>query len=171
MRTLLCLLALSVPLQAADTRFEITFPAAVHAEAITGRVFVMISRSSEREPRLEVGRVGVPFFGRDIERLAPGQAAIIDASDLGTPVESLAQIPPGEYSVQAFLNIYSEFHRADGHTVWMHDDQWEGQHWNRSPGNLYSRPQRITLNAVAGYRVALVCDQVIPPVQAPADTE
>jgi hypothetical protein len=171
MRTLLCLLVLSLSLRAADTRFEITFPAAVHAGPITGRVFVMISRSAEREPRLEIGRVGVPFFGRDIERLAPGQNAVIDASDLGTPVESLAQIPDGEYFVQAFLNIYSAFPRADGHTVWMHDDQWEGQHWNRSPGNLYSRPQKIALDASRGYRVSLVCDQVIPPVQTPADTD
>lgn len=171
MRQLLCLLVLSAPLSAAETRFEITFPAAAHSGAVTGRVFVMISRSAEREPRLEIGRVGVPFFGRDVEKLAPGQSAIIDATDLGTPVESIARIPAGEYTVQAFLNVYSEFHRADEHTVWMHDDQWEGQHWNRSPGNLYSRPQKIALDAAKGYRIALVCDQVIPPIQPPADTE
>ncbi len=150
---------------------EITFPAAVHAGPVTGRVFVMISRNGEREPRLEIGRVGVPFFGRDVEKLAPGQAVTIDAGDLGTPVESLAQIPAGDYYVQAFVNVYSEFHRADGHTVWMHDDQWEGQKWNRSPGNLYSRPQKVTLDAAKGYRVALVCDQVVAPIQPPADTE
>jgi hypothetical protein len=156
---------------AADTRFEISFPATVHDQPITGRVFVIISRDTQREPRLEVGRVGVPYFGRDVERLTAGQAAIVDGSDLGTPVESLSQIPPGEYTVQAFVNIYSEFHRADGHVVWMHDDQWEGQHWNRSPGNLYSVPKKITLDASQGYRVPLVCDQVIPPIEAPPDTE
>jgi hypothetical protein len=31
-------------------------------------------------------------------------------------------LPPGDYFVQAFVNVYSAFKRADGHTVWMHDD-------------------------------------------------
>jgi hypothetical protein len=164
-------LALALSAWSADTRFEISFPAAAHSGPVSGRVFVMISRTNDREPRLQISRIGVPFFGRDIERLGPGQPAVIDASDLGTPVESLSAIPPGEYWVQGFVNIYSEFRRADGHVVWMHDDQWEGQHWNRSPGNLYSVATRITLDASKGYRIPLVCDQVIPPVAVPADTE
>ena len=45
---------------AADTRFEISYPAAVKSGPLTGRVFIMISRDGEREPRLEIGRVGVP---------------------------------------------------------------------------------------------------------------
>src|SRR2546429_4769761 len=73
--------------------------------------------------------------------------------------------PPGDYYVQAFVNVYNEFHRSDGHVVWMHDDQWEGQRWNRSPGNLYSQPQRVTLDAAKGYSIALNCDQVIAPVE------
>ena len=55
--------------QASPLRFEITVPASVRAEPTTGRVFIMISREAEREPRLQIGRTGVPFFGRDIERL------------------------------------------------------------------------------------------------------
>ncbi|HTS25798.1 MAG TPA: alpha/beta hydrolase-fold protein [Bryobacteraceae bacterium] len=156
---------------AAETRFEISYPAGVNKGPITGRVFIMISRSNDREPRLQISRIGVPFFGRDIERLLPGQSAVIDATDLGTPVESLREIPPGTYYVQAFINVYSEFRRSDGNVLWMHDDQWEGQHWNRSPGNLYSAPKQVTLDAAAGYRVPLVCDQVIPPVEVPPDTE
>jgi hypothetical protein len=156
---------------AADTRFEISFPAATHTSPITGRVFVMISRSNEREPRLQISRIGVPFFGRDVEKLAPDRPAVIDASDLGTPVESLSAIPPGDYWVQGFVNVYSEFRRADGHVVWMHDDQWEGQRWNRSPGNLYSAPKLVTLDPSKGYHVPLLCDRVIPPVTVPPDTE
>ncbi len=156
---------------AADTRFEISFPASAHAGPITGRAFVMISRVDSPDPRLQISRIGVPFFGHDIEKLGPGQAAVIDATDLGTPVESIAEIPPGVYWVQAFINIYSEFRRADGHVVWMHDDQWEGQRWNRSPGNLYSATVQVKLDASQGYRVPLVCDQVIPPIQVPADTQ
>jgi hypothetical protein len=156
---------------AAETRFEVSYPSSVKSGPITGRAFIMIARTTDREPRLQVGRVGIPFFGRDFEKLAPGQAAAIDATDLGTPVESLSEIPAGTYYVQAFLNVYSEFRRSDGHVLWMHDDQWEGQRWNRSPGNLYSTPRQVTLDASKGYRVPLVCDQIIPPVVVPPDTE
>lgn len=155
---------------AAETRFEISYPASVNAGPITGRVYVMISRTSDREPRLQIGRLGVPFFGRDVEKLGAGQNATIDATDLGSPVVSLSEIPAGEYYVQAFVNIYSEFRRSDGHVVWMHDDRWEGQRFNRGPGNLYSSVQKIALDAAKGYRIPLVCDQVVPPVQNPPDT-
>jgi hypothetical protein len=177
----LATLAVSAVL-AADTRFDISYPASANAGPLTGRVFVMITRTltpetggrgrgGEREPRLQIGRLGVPFFGRDFEKLAPGAVAAIDAGDLGTPVESLSAIPPGDYYVQALLNVYTEFHRSDGHVIWMHNDQWEGQHWSTSPGNLYSKPQKVHLDASAGYRIPLVCDRVIPPIDPPADTE
>src|SRR5205809_2982881 len=109
-------------------RFEVSFIPQVHDGPVTGRAFVMITRSidKEPEPRLQIGRTGVPFFGRDVERLQPEQAVPIDAGDLGTPVESLTDIPPGDYFVQAAVVPYTEFRRADGHTVWMHDDQGAG---------------------------------------------
>ncbi len=154
---------------ARGVRVEVSFPASVHAQPVNGRVYVMVSRSNDREPRLQIGRTGTPFFGRDVERLAPGQAAVIDVTDLGTPVVSLKDLPPGDYFVQGFVNIYSEFKRADGHTVWMHDDQWEGQHWNTSPGNLYSEPQRVHIDS-ATETIKLSATHTIPAIQVPADT-
>jgi hypothetical protein len=156
---------------APDTQFEIVIPPGVHAEPITGRTYVMIARTDSREPRFQIGRTGEPFFGRDVERLRAGQAAIIDGTDLGWPAEYLRDIPPGEYYVQGFVNIYSEFRRSDGNVVWMHDDQWEGQRFSRSPGNLYSDVQRIRLDANEGYTVRLEADNVIPPVEIPENTE
>jgi Putative esterase len=156
---------------AADTRFEISVPASAHAGPITGRVYVMISHRNEPDLRLQVSRLGIPFFGRDVEKLAAGSTAVIDATDLGSPVVSLGDIPPGEYWVQGFVNVYSPFPRADGHVVWMHDDQWEGQHWTRSPGNLFSVAQKITLDSTKGYSIKLICDQRVPDVVVPPDTE
>ena len=150
-------------------RVEITVPPSIRSEPITGRVYVMVARNNEREPRLQIGRTGTPFFGRDVEMLAPGRAAVLDQSDLGTPVGSLNDIPPGDYWVQGFVNVYSEFRRADGHTVWMHDDQWEGQHWNVSPGNLYSVPRRVRIGPDSE-PIKLVADQTVPPVPIPADS-
>lgn len=152
-------------------RFEITVPRSTRSEPITGRVFVMISRTDDREPRLQIGRTGTPFFGRDIEKLAAGSIAIIDGTDLGFPPEKLADIPAGEYYVQAMVSVYSEFRRADGKVLWMHDDQWEGQQLNRSPGNLYSAVTKVRLDPATGYRVRLEASKTIPPVQPPPDDQ
>lgn len=151
-------------------KFEVSVPAATRAEPITGRVFVIITKVNDREPRLQPGRTGAPFFGRDVEALKPGQPATIDETDLGSPVESLSEIPAGEYFVQAVVSLYSEFKRGDGHVVWMHDDQWEGQRWNRSPGNLYSEVQKVRVDPKAGGTISLRADKVIPPIEIPADT-
>jgi len=156
---------------AESLRFEITFPSSAHPDPITGRVYVMISATGEREPRFQIGRTGIPFFGRDIEKLAPGATAVIDETDLGSPVDSIRDIPAGDYYVQAFVNVYSEFRRADRHVVWMHDDQWEGQRFERSPGNLYSEVQRIRIDPARGGVFKLSAERVIPPVQVTPDTE
>lgn len=155
--------------QSANMRFRVRADAAVLNEPVTGRVYVMISRTDEREPRQQIGRTGVPFFGHDVERLAPGEFAVIDGSELGFPVDRMADLPAGDYYVQGFVNRYSEFRRADGHVLWMHDDQWEGQHWSRSPGNLYSDVQRVHLDPARGWTVELTASHVIPPVEVPPD--
>ena len=159
--------------QAPGPRFEIFFPPSAHAGPITGRVYVMISNTNKEEPRLQISRTGVPFFGRDVQQLAPGQAAVIDSTDLGSPIESLTSLPAGDYFVQALISVYSEFKRADGHVLWMHDDQWEGQEFNISPGNLKSTVHRVHIDPSANSAQVIKLDasEVIPPVLVPPDTE
>lgn len=156
----------------AKIRFEISFPASVHPEDITGRVYVMITKENQREPRFQAGgwSNSVPFFGKDIEKLKPGESVIIDETVLGFPLKSLVEIPAGDYFVQGLVNIYTEFKRADGHVIWAHMDQWEGQKFNRSPGNLYSEVQKISFNPSLENTVKLSLDKVIPPVDIPEDT-
>ena len=164
------LLCLPARAQAVD-KFSISFPASLHAGPITGRAFVVIAKTDTPEPRLGADSWGdAPLFGVDVNKLAPDETALIDESTFGAPVPSLRNIPAGDYFVQAILNIYTEFHRADGHTVWLHMDQWEGQHFNRSPGNLYSAVQRVHLDPAAGYNIMLSLTKVIPPVEVPPDT-
>ena len=38
---------------------------------------------------------------------------------------SAPYLPIGKYNVQAVMNIYETFHRADGHTVKLHMDHGE----------------------------------------------
>jgi hypothetical protein len=168
---LFLLACFSLSASAADTRFRITLPS-TYKQPVTGRVFVVITRSGDPEPRLQVGswRERVQFIGRDVD-LAPGQTATLDALTLGFPFRSVRELPAGDYYVQALLNIYTRFQRSDGHTIWAHMDQWEGQQFNRSPGNLYTQVGHFHLDPLGGYEIQLSLTQVIPPVQMPADTQ
>jgi hypothetical protein len=150
------------------TRFEISCSSSLHSAEITGRVLLRITRDKDK---WDVAQGGSLLFGVDAEHLKPGALAIVDEDALGYPLSSLKDIPPGDYFVQAFLNVYTEFHRSDGHTIWAHMDQWEGQNFKRSPGNLLSEVQKIHLNTGAGYSVRLNLTKQIPPIEMPPDTQ
>jgi hypothetical protein len=94
---------------------------------------------------------------------------VVDAAAFGYPIRSLAQLKPGEYYVQGLLHRYETFHRSDGHTVKLPMDRGEGQQWNRAPGNLYSKPQKLRLDRNS--RISLVLDQEIPSITPPQDTK
>jgi len=170
--TLTLALCLAPEAFAQGPRFEISFPAAAHAGPITGRVFVALAARETPEPIQQAGSwTGqTPFFGLDIDELAPGRGVTLDASAGGFPARSLKDVPAGDYYVQALVNVYSRFHRSDGHTIWAHMDQWEGQRFNRSPGNLYSEVRKVHLDPAAGYHVALELSTAIPAAPVPADT-
>jgi hypothetical protein len=174
--------AFAVPLRAApltaqsDGRFEVRFPATLARTPLTGRVFVALYPRNDAEPRIAAyqsarTRVGrIPFFAVDVEQLAPGAWATLDTSAIGYPYWSLREIPPGDYYVQAVLNVYTQYKRADGHTIWAHQDQWEGQRWAFAPGNLVSTPVKVRVDPAQGFRVQLTFDHKIPPIEVERDT-
>lgn len=178
-RVLPLALALCSPLAAAEhtakLRFELVFRPTVRTEPADGRVFVILTRTAEPEPRLQFGKSGgqyrsTPFFGEDVDGLKPGQRAVIGGRSTGYPVERLADLPAGDYYVQGMLNVYTTFHRADGHVVKMHMDQWEGQNFPVSPGNLYSEPRKIHVDPASSDPIRIVLDRKIPPIEMPKDT-
>src|SRR5262245_20899967 len=161
------------PADAQPLRFEVTVADRFGAEPLDGRVLVMLSTSTEKEPRFLIGE-GVKtqqIFGVDADSLTPKTAAVIDRATLGYPLESLAMVPTGEYTVQALIHRYETFHRADGRTVKLPMDRGEGQHWNLAPGNLYSTPAKMQVNAASATPIRIVLDQQIPPLEAPKDTK
>ena len=155
---------------AGGPRVEISFAASARQEPVTGMVYLVISRYNERAPIDYVSPTGAPLFSHYVDNLAPGTAVTLTAADRGYPVASLRGIPAGDYWVQPFVNVYTRFPRADGHVVWMHMDQWEGQDWKRSPGNMYGDPVRVHFDPSSSSPLRLVADKVIPPVQVPPDT-
>ena len=151
-------------------RVEISFSPALRDGPITGMVYLAISKTNSTTPIEQTDPEGAPLFSTFVKSLNPGAAAIITSDNPGHPVASLRDIPAGEYWVQPFVNVYTRFPRSDGHTVWMHMDQWEGQNWKRSPGNMYGDPVRLRFDPASSAPIRLVADKIIPPVVVPPDT-
>jgi hypothetical protein len=160
------------PAVASAQRVQVTFDPALTKAPLTGRVFVFFARTPTPEPRLQAGSYGgsVPFFGVDVEQWRASAPAVFDAKVLGFPLENLASLPAGEYYAQAMLEPYTRFARADGHVIWVHNDQWEGQRFNASPGNLLSEVVRVRWDPRPGTVLKLALTQVVPQVSVPADT-
>lgn len=157
--------------QAGPLRFQISFAASVHSTPVTGRLFVIVARTNEDEPRLLADDGGVtdtvPFWGMDVNAMQPGRSVTMGggANVYGYPLTSLAELPAGDYYVQAFLNVYTTFHRSDGSVVSLHMPGGDGNDLWVSPGNLTSTPVRLHLNPAAGGTFMLRLDQVLQPSQ------
>jgi hypothetical protein len=165
--------ALSIATVSGGFEFEVGFSPEVEAEAIDGRVILLLSTDDSDEPRFQSrpGVRAIQIFGVDVEGLSPGKDVVIDSSVFGYPIESLDALPPGVYNVQAVLHRYETFSRSDGHTVKLPMDRGEGQQWNRAPGNLYSTPRKLTLDPGGVDSIRIELDQVILPIEPPTDTE
>jgi len=152
--------------------FSVTYSKNFSAQPLDGRLFLLLSTDASVEPRFQIDdspRSQI-MFGVTVDGWAARQAKLVDASAKGYPIRSLKDLPPGEYTVQAVLNKYETFHRSDGKTVKLHPDMGEGQHWNISPGNLYSKPKKITVGPNAA-PVNVELTEVIPPIKPPQDTK
>jgi len=169
-RSILALLLL-FPVAAAAQSLTVTFPRALSAQPLDGRLLLVLSTDPSDEPRNQIDDTprSQIVFGLTVDGWQPGQPARFDDTAWGYPVRSLKDLPAGDYFVQVVLNKYETFHRGDGKTVKLHMDQGEGQHWNISPGNLYSKPQKMTVKPGAA-PIAIALTEVISPIPAPVDT-
>ncbi len=167
-------LALAAATPAAATTFRALFPKEASALPLDGRLILVVSPKATPEPRLQVNGEGLlrsPYvFGQTVEAMAPGVAVTLTPRAIGWPVDQLSALPDGDYTVQAVLNRYEMFHRADGSVVKLPPDQGEGQHWNLKPGNLYSKPVQVRVRQ-GGPAVMLRLDQAIAPITRKPDTE
>ena len=163
--------ASSSPASGNGPKFEITFPRDRSAQPLDGRLLLLLSTDPSEELRMQINISPNTqmVFGIDVDGLAPDKTAVVDENAFGYPIRSLREVKPGEYYVQAVLHRYETFHRSDGHTLKLPMDRGEGQHWNIAPGNLYSKPQKITLGPDTS--LSIVLDQEIPPIPPPADTK
>jgi len=156
-----------------NPKFLVSFPVEVSKQPLDGRVILLLATNEKSEPRFQFN-AGVNTqlgFGIDVEGMTPDQQIAVGDSAFGFPIRTVSQIPPGEYFVQAVINRYETFHLKSGKTVKLPPDQGEGQHWNIKPGNFYSRPFRVKIEAGKQEPIRVVMDQVIPDAKEAADTK
>ena len=168
------LVALAPGAEGPKVRFSVTYGAAASSGPLDGRLLLLISKDTAEEPRLQITDNALrsqQIFGVDVDGWKAGAPAVFEGDVLGFPARSLADLPAGKYRVQALLHRYETFRRADGHVVKLPMDRGEGQQWNKAPGNLYSTPKEIAIDPAKAETIAIVLDQVIPPIPEPASTK
>lgn len=138
------------------------------AETLDGRIFVIVTRNGETEPRLQgpgLDQNAPPFWGLDVNGLSSNGSVELNAGGAGVygfPLPSLNDLPEGEYFVQAFMNVYETFHRSDGSTVKLHMPCGDGHRVIWSTGNIYSDVQQVRITD-SSEPVRLELSNVIPP--------
>ena len=141
-------------------------------EGFDGRLLVLLGSDINKEPRFQINdsdQTGI-VFGVDVENWKPGELITIDPKTFAYPVGSVSNIPEGVYSIQAFLHKYETFNLSNGFTVKLPMDQGEGQKWNISPKNIYSKPLQVTFGN-SGNKINLEITEEIPPIKPFSDTK
>lgn len=143
--------------------FQVSFDSRLSEKPVDGRVYVIVSRDRDVEPRLEVPDMQVQFWGKDVTEMSSGKKITLDsgADVYGYPYETIDLLPTGDYTVHAFSSLSTTFHRSDGRVVQFHMPVGEG--WNPllCLGNFYSTAVQLRLSSQA-VNINLVPDHVIP---------
>jgi S-formylglutathione hydrolase FrmB len=136
-------------------QFEVAIKQGLAASTNDGRLFVILARTNNPEPRLTLGQTGLDapqVLARDLKGFALGAVAAVGAGAFAFPITNLAAVPVGDYVVQALFDSNPDLRLAD------------------APGNIYSKPQKIHLDPAQGGNWKLELREQVPPEQLPAET-
>lgn len=153
--------------------FNIQLDDSLSLEPQDGRLLLMLAAQQTREPRFLISNNPDTqlIFGRNVENWTAAESMVIDSAAIGFPLNNITEIPPGVYYAQALLNRYKDFNLGNGKVVSLPPDKGEGQQWNRKPGNLYSQPVRVEIGADRPSIIEITMTEMIPEIEAPADTD
>lgn len=170
---LFCLSTVGAAVLTAQPRVTVTLPATRASAPEQGRLLLLVSTDSTREPRFQIadGPATQLVFGVDVTDWRPGTSRSVSAEAAAYPLASLRELPAGRYWVQAVLNRYTTFRRSDGHVVSLPADRGEGQQWQEKPGNFYSVPQWMMLGGSTSPARPVALTEEIPPITPPSDTK
>ncbi|HEY7159000.1 MAG TPA: alpha/beta hydrolase-fold protein [Gemmataceae bacterium] len=145
--------AAAAPLQT-SLRFEVTVARGLLSAPQDGRLLLVLDRKKRPEPRRAIGQTGrkaPPILGRDVRGFAPGVSAALDQTAIVSPLEHLAELPKGDYFVQAVFMVNRDLQLID------------------APGNLYSEPLAVKLDPQRGGTVKIELTRAVPPEALPAE--
>ncbi|MFN2329162.1 MAG: alpha/beta hydrolase-fold protein [Chromatocurvus sp.] len=153
--------------------FDVELPREAPEEAYDGRLILIIAASDEKEPRDQVSPDydAAQIFGINVEDWQRGSRELIDNDVLGFPARRIKDIPEGEYYVQAVLHKYDTFNLSNGKTVKLPAARGAGQNWRKEPGNLYSKPVKLSIRPDSENIERIVLSEVNPSIDEPEDTE
>jgi hypothetical protein len=168
--TVACLATICVSTNAIaqGRRFEVSVSPEAHAGPLTGRLVLAISKIDKGEPRMSISPTGPEILGVDLDQLPAGQTVTVTDSAIGFPMQ-LSELPEGDYSIQAVVNVYEQLHRSDGHTIWAHMNDGSIEFFFFAAGNLYSDVQHLHIGRDGAFRLTI--NHVIPKPKGPQDTE
>ncbi len=161
------------PVMSSKISINVSLSEKIDIKSFDGRLLLMFSNNAEEEPRFQIngGLDSQLIFGMDVDKWATNTKIAFNEEAFGYPIERMENISPGEYYVQALLHTYETFNLAMGQTVKLPMDKGEGQKWNRSPGNLYSKAFKITIEEKGVINFDIELDQIIEDIAEPVDTE
>jgi hypothetical protein len=153
--------------------FEITYNSSLELDGYDGRLLLIISKDTLKEPRFQINdsdETGI-LIGKNVNQWTSEQKQFFTSSNLAYPIESLNELESGTYFVQALLHKYDTFNLSNGNTVQLPMDQGEGQKWNISPKNIYSKPIKFEFNKNSKSPVRIEITEEIPPIKPVEDSE
>ena len=153
--------------------FEITYDSSLGLEGYNGRLLLMITKDTLKEPRFQINdsnETGI-IIGKNVQQWIPGQKESFNSSVKAYPIEELNQLKSGTYFVQALLHKYETFNLSNGYSVQLPMDQGEGQHWNTSPKNIYSKPIKIEFDISSKRPIEIVITEEIPSIKPVEDSK
>ncbi|PZU06407.1 hypothetical protein [Sphingomonas sp.] len=163
-----------LPAIAHAENFQIRLGPQLEQPAYDGRLVLIFSK--EEKPDLRSRDTVNAFYDSDqiygvsVDGLSKSGKIVVDKQAIGFPQNSLSDLPAGRYFVQASLNVYTTYHRADGHVVKLPSAHGGGQIFAKEPGNLYSIPRWIDFDPKKPGTIGIVLDHANPPIPDPADT-
>lgn len=173
-RTLALTAAVSIALSPASAEtFRVSLSDGLEAASYDGRIIFILTNDDETEPRFQVEQSyeAPQIFGVGIDGLAPGDSVVVDGETLGFPAERLSEVPAGDYTVQAVLHKYDAFDLSTGHTVKLPAARGAGQNWRKEPGNVISKPKKISFDPERRGTIDIELTEVIEPIPEKEDTE
>jgi hypothetical protein len=137
-------------------RFEVSVAPGFLSGPTHGRLLVVLARSAQVEPRLIIGNTGLqtpPVLGTDANDRTEGLLGTLDSQSAIFPIPRLADLPMGEYYIQAVLDTSIDLKLT------------------AAPGNLYSAVEKVKLDPVLGGTVKLALTKKVPPEELPPDAD